>query len=63
MSVGQNIKDMRESRNLSQQELSERAGITQSMISQIESGLKNPSFQAVVLIAKALNCTTDALAK
>lgn len=63
MSVGENIKDMRERLNLTQQELSEKSGVTQSMISQIELGLKQPSFQAAVLIAKALNCTTDALAK
>ncbi|MBR1763057.1 MAG: helix-turn-helix transcriptional regulator [Eubacterium sp.] len=63
MSVGENIKKMRERRNLTQHELSEKVGITQSMLCQIEAGLKFPSFPVAVQIAKALNCTTDELAQ
>ena len=61
MSVGKNIKEMRELRNLTQEELSKKVGITQAMLSQIERGTKNPSIQVGVLIADALNCKVDDL--
>lgn len=63
MSVGKNIKEKREQLNLTQQELAQMAGITQAMLSAVEIGAKNPSFQVAVAIANALNCTTDDLAK
>lgn len=63
MSIGQNIKNRREQMGITQIELSEKVGITQSMLCKIERDLNPPSFPTVVLIAEALNCTTDALAK
>ena len=59
MSVGENIKRIREERNMLQMELAERAGVTQAMICQIERGTRNPSLQIAVEIAKALGCKTE----
>jgi XRE family transcriptional regulator, regulator of sulfur utilization len=39
--VGRRIKRLREARGLSQHELARAAGITQSMLSQVESGVKS----------------------
>lgn len=61
MSVGKNIKEMRELRNLTQEELAKKVGISQAMLSQIERGTKNPSLQVGTLIADALNCNVDDL--
>ena len=61
MSVGENIKKMREKRNIKQVELAERTGVTQAMICQMERGTRNPSLQLGLEIAKVLGCTVDEL--
>ena len=61
MSVGENIKKMREKRNIKQSELAERTGVTQAMICQMERGTRNPSLQLGLEIAKVLDCTVDEL--
>ena len=52
--VGQRIKEIRLSMNLSQNALAKRAGIGQSTLSDIESTTKSPNTETVCLIAKAL---------
>lgn len=61
MSVGNNIKRLREERGLSQADLAMRANISQSMLSQIEKGTKNPSLQVGKEIADILGCSVDKL--
>lgn len=56
MSIGENIKRLRESCNLTQSELAELVGVTQSMIAQVERGSKTLSVPLGQEIAKALNC-------
>ncbi len=63
MSVGENIKRIREQNGSSQIELAERVGITQSMLCQIERGTKNPSLQVGKAIADILGCKIDDLMK
>lgn len=54
MSVGENIARMRENKGITQMELAEAIGVTQSMIGQIERGSKVPSIILANAIAKEL---------
>ena len=61
MRVGERIKEIRERAGLSQAELSEKVGITQAMLCQIERGTKNPSLQVGKIISDILGCSIDEL--
>lgn len=50
-----NIKEKREELGLTQKELAEKAGITQSFLCDIEQGRSKPSIDTAVKIADALN--------
>jgi transcriptional regulator with XRE-family HTH domain len=63
MSIGENIKRIREDKAMSQDSLAKEVGVTQSYIAKIENGLKIPSMAAGKTIAKVLGCTMDELAK
>ncbi len=52
--VGQTIRRLRESKNLSQDVLSGLAGIARSHLSMIETGTKQANFQTIWRIALAL---------
>lgn len=43
MDIGKSIRELRKRRGFNQIQLSEKSGITQTYLSQIESGLKNPT--------------------
>jgi len=53
-SLGQRIKALRAERQLQQRQLAEKAGLTPSMLSQIESGRLTPSLHTVGKLAAAL---------
>ncbi|WP_257266458.1 helix-turn-helix domain-containing protein [Endozoicomonas sp. ONNA2] len=53
------VKVWREYRGMSQKALSEKTGISEAMISQIESGKKQGSLKTNAKIAQALNLTVD----
>ena len=53
--LGHNIKRLRKSRNLSQEELALRATLDLTSISETESGLRNSSLKTIQKLAKALN--------
>lgn len=54
------LRELRNEHNLSQLELSERSGVAQSVISDIETGVtKSPGVGIVMKLAKALNCTVE----
>ncbi|GAB6152578.1 hypothetical protein JCM17380_13280 [Desulfosporosinus burensis] len=61
MSVSERILKRRELLGLSQTELAKRAGLQPPAISQYESGVRNPSYEAIVKLSNALNVTTDYL--
>lgn len=61
MSVGDNIRFLREEKGMSQAWLAERAGITQAMLCQVERGTKNPSLQVAAGIAATLGCELERL--
>mgnify|MGYP003427311389 CR=1 FL=1 len=50
-----NIKERREELDLSQKELAEKAGISQSFLCDIEQGRSKPSIDTALKIADALN--------
>lgn len=54
MNIGNAIKQVRLHFDLSKVELSERTGLSQTSISQIESGVKNPSKSSIQKICAAL---------
>ena len=56
------LESMRKRRNLNQRELSERSGVPQPMISEIERGIvRNPQIGTMWKLARALKCTVDDL--
>ncbi|MBR5676919.1 MAG: helix-turn-helix transcriptional regulator [Paludibacteraceae bacterium] len=52
--VGDKIRSVREWRDLSQNQLSYRAGVSQKMISLYETGKQKPTIEILVRISKAL---------
>lgn len=48
------LKEIREKQNLSQQALAKRAGVAQSSIHYIESGVKSPTLKVLLKLASAL---------
>lgn len=57
--VGERIKKIRKSQKITQDKLSEMAGISPQHLSQIESAKTKLSLPALVSICNALNVTTD----
>jgi DNA-binding XRE family transcriptional regulator len=60
---GNPIRVWREYRGLTQQHLSEAAGISKPYLSQIESGKRTGTTEVLSAIAKALNLTIDDIVK
>ncbi len=59
--IGQKIRKVRKSRGLSQEELSEKIGISTTHMSHIETGNTKLSLSVLVDIASALEVRTDEL--
>lgn len=55
------VKAWREHRGLTQQELSERAGISKPYLSQIETGKRQGTLETLSALARALDVPLDAL--
>lgn len=53
--IAQNLKKIREERNLSQGQLAEMAGLSKVVISQIEKGDSNPTINTIWKLTGALN--------
>lgn len=54
VSIGDNIRKYRKIRNLTQKELGETIGISNTYLSDIETGRTNPSIKTLKKIAKGL---------
>lgn len=63
MSIGENIKEMRQRKDWTQREFAERIGISQPMLAQIERGTKTVTLPIGKLIAEVFGCTLDDLLK
>lgn len=61
MSFGERLKEIRLTKEVTQQELAEKAVCTQAMIAQIERGTKVPTVILAQDIARALGCSVDEL--
>lgn len=59
--IGEKIKALRTSLNLTQEELALKAELDSTSICKIESDKANPSMKALVRLAKALNVTPSEL--
>jgi transcriptional regulator with XRE-family HTH domain len=57
MTLGERIRALRTERALQQRQLAEKAGLTPSMVSQIESGRLTPSLHTLGKLAAALGVT------
>lgn len=58
---GYTLKTLRTQNNLTQAQLSQKLGITKSVISAYETGLRMPSYDILIMIAKTFKVTTDYL--
>ncbi|MEJ7508532.1 transcriptional regulator with XRE-family HTH domain [Staphylococcus simulans] len=61
MKFGQNIKQIRKRMNITQSELATKMGISQSYLSDIENGRKNPSIKTVKKLADSLGLSVTDL--
>jgi transcriptional regulator with XRE-family HTH domain len=59
--LGQNVRQNRETKHLTQEKLAEFSGLDPTYISGIERGLRNAGIKNVAKIAKALGITTAEL--
>lgn len=58
LQIGNKLKDTRKAKNLSQQELAKLSGVSQQVISNIESGRNtNPGFLIILNVCRALHCS------
>lgn len=58
---GYTLKTLRTQNNLTQAQLAQKLGITKSVISAYETGLRMPSYDILIMIAKTFKVTTDHL--
>lgn len=63
MSIGENLKKLREKSNMTQVELSKSVGVSQSIIAQLERGTKVLTIPLGIEIANVLRCSLIDLAK
>lgn len=61
MSIGENLKHLRQEKGISQGELGKAVGVTQSMIAQLERGTKALTVPLGCAIAGTLNCSIEQL--
>lgn len=61
MTIGSNIRKMREHKGLTQCELAERLGVTQVYISRCENGRKEPSLQFCRKLSAVFGCPISAI--
>ena len=61
MLFSEGMKTERNKRGISQKELSKRSGVPQSTISAVESGVRKPTEETMVMIAAGLGCTVGSL--
>ena len=58
---GENLKNLRRSRNLTQKDLGAKIGLSKAVVSKYENGMGYPSFDVLVRIAQYFGVTTDYL--
>ncbi len=58
---GAKVEAARKKKGLTQEELADKTGVSQSMINHIEKGRKKPSLDIAIAIAREFNTTVDSL--
>ena len=58
---GNTLKSLRIKNNMTQAQLANRLGLTKSVISAYETGLRMPSYDVLIHISRIFNVTTDYL--
>lgn len=61
--LGENLKKIRMTKNITQTELAETLGVDKSFISNIENGKANPTLSTIASLAKVLKVSTNELLK
>lgn len=61
MAIGKRIQKLRKERNMSQAALAELAGLKAPAISQYESGARQPNFESLIKLSRALGVPSDYL--
>lgn len=56
-----NIKKMRVQRNMTQEELGEKLGVSRSTVTQWELGVNKPRADMLVKLSRLFNCSIDDL--
>jgi transcriptional regulator with XRE-family HTH domain len=59
--LARNIKQLREARSMTQQQLAKAAGIPRATWTNLESGISNPTLQVLTRVASALQVTLEEL--
>ncbi len=57
--IGKRVREVRKQRNISQALLGEKAGLSPQYVSQVETGRKKASLQALIHLARALEVSAD----
>lgn len=57
--MGYKIREVREAKNISQEELSQKSGVSRSIISALENGKTNTTSKTLANIARALGVSVD----
>ncbi len=60
-SVGDRIREIREAKKLTQEQLAEKAAISKGFLSDLENGKRNVSSEYLLRIANSLNASVDYL--
>ena len=57
----ENLKRIRKSKGLTMKQLGEMTDVSESMIQMVEAGTRSPSFELLLKLGEALNCSVDEL--
>lgn len=56
-----NLRNLRRAAGMTLKELAAEVGVSESAIAQIETGKRNPSFELLLKLGEALDCSVDML--
>lgn len=59
--IGSRVKELRNQKNLTQEQLANRLSVTKSVISAYENGFRFPSLDVLIQLAYVFNVSTDYL--
>lgn len=59
--MGEQLRALRLERNLTQKQVADRIGLAISAVSSYESGMRYPSYEALIKLARIFHVSTDCL--